>query len=251
MDQCHVRSDGWINFQKWTSTSGPINAVCLLRTWSASQSDTYGYRILNFRNFWMRIGYAKIFSDMDQERKNQYPLSSGCQRVTKKQFFTAMDRKAISERLETFFNEKNHIEMQNTQKTRKQHHKHGPQNGKSTVFTRILHNFQHIHKNIFYITVFGISYRFHICQHFAQNFSESRDFVRNVKHVFHTQTASEADRFRLTTKHWSTIFAEAGAGPGVGFLNENWTRSWSRSENLSFYMSRIIYFIKFKFSLNG
>jgi len=29
-------------------------------------------------------------------------------------FFTAMDRKAISERLETFFNEKNHIEMQNT-----------------------------------------------------------------------------------------------------------------------------------------
>jgi len=43
---------------------------------------------------------------MDQERKNQYPLSSGCQRVTKKQFFTAMDRKAISERLETFFNEK-------------------------------------------------------------------------------------------------------------------------------------------------
>jgi len=29
-------------------------------------------------------------------------------------FFTAMDRKAISERLETFSNEKYHIEMQNT-----------------------------------------------------------------------------------------------------------------------------------------
>jgi len=29
-------------------------------------------------------------------------------------FFTAMDRKATSERLETFFNKKNHIAMQNT-----------------------------------------------------------------------------------------------------------------------------------------
>jgi len=29
------------------------------------------------------------------------------------------------------------------------------------------------------------------------------------------------------------------AGPGVGFLNENRTRSWSRSENFSFYRSRI------------
>jgi len=49
----------------------------------------------------------------------------------------------------------------------------------------------------------------------------------------------------------STIFAEAGAGPGVGFLNENWTRSWNKSENFSFYRSRIINFIKFKLSLNG
>jgi len=37
----------------------------------------------------------------------------------------------------------------------------------------------------------------------------------------------------------STIFAEAGAGPGVGFLNKNRTRSWSRSENFSFCRSRI------------
>jgi len=43
-----------------------------------SQSNTDGYRILNFRNFRIRIGYgyAKIFSDMDQELKNQYPLTS-------------------------------------------------------------------------------------------------------------------------------------------------------------------------------
>ena len=47
-----------------------------------SHSDTDGYRILNFRNFRIRIGYgyAKIFSDMDQELKNQYPLTSGMQR---------------------------------------------------------------------------------------------------------------------------------------------------------------------------
>ena len=44
----------------------------------ALQSDTNGYRILNFRNFRIRIGYgyAKIILDMDQELKNQYPLTS-------------------------------------------------------------------------------------------------------------------------------------------------------------------------------
>jgi len=43
-----------------------------------SHSDTDGYRILNFRNFRIRIGYgyANIVSDMDQELKNQYPLTS-------------------------------------------------------------------------------------------------------------------------------------------------------------------------------
>jgi len=37
-----------------------------------------GYRILNFRNFRIKVGYgyANIFSDMDQELKNQYPLTS-------------------------------------------------------------------------------------------------------------------------------------------------------------------------------
>jgi len=37
-----------------------------------------GYRMLNFRNFRIRIGYgyARIFSDMGQELKNQYPLTS-------------------------------------------------------------------------------------------------------------------------------------------------------------------------------
>jgi len=48
-----------------------------------------------------------------------------------------------------------------------------------------------------------------------------------------------------------TIFAEAGAGPGVRFLNVKRTRSWSRSKNFSFFRSRIIYFIKFQLSLNG
>jgi len=46
-----------------------------------------------------------------------------------------------------------------------------------------------------------------------------------------------------------TNFAEVAAGPGVGFLYENRTQSWS--ENLSFYRSRIIDFIKFKLSLNN
>ena len=49
----------------------------------------------------------------------------------------------------------------------------------------------------------------------------------------------------------STNFSKAGAGPGVGFLNENKTRNWSRSENFSFYRSWMINFIKFNFSLNG
>jgi len=37
-----------------------------------------GYQILNFTNFPIRIGYgySKNLSDMDQELKNQYPLTS-------------------------------------------------------------------------------------------------------------------------------------------------------------------------------
>ena len=43
-----------------------------------------GFRILNFRNFWIRIGYGytKNLSDMDQESKNQYPLTSGALQCT-------------------------------------------------------------------------------------------------------------------------------------------------------------------------
>jgi len=52
-------------------------------------------------------------------------------------------------------------------------------------------------------------------------------------------------RSRSGLRKQSTIFAEAGAGPGGGFLNENRSRSWS--ENFSFCRSRIINFIKFNF----
>jgi len=55
------------------------------------------------------------------------------------------------------------------------------------------------HEHIFYITIFGISYRFNIYQNFEQHFSESRDFLQNVKHAHYGQTASEEDRSQLTT----------------------------------------------------
>jgi len=58
--------------------------------------------------------------------------------------------------------------------------------------------FRTTHEHIFYITVFGISYRFHICQNVEQHFSGSRDFVQNVNHAHYAQTAFEADRSRLT-----------------------------------------------------
>ena len=56
----------------------PMTTACLLRIWPVLHLDTDGYRILNFKNFWIRIGYgyAKNLSDMDQELKNQYPLTS-------------------------------------------------------------------------------------------------------------------------------------------------------------------------------
>jgi len=52
---------------------------------------------------------------------------------------------------------------------------------------------------MFYITVFGISYKFHICQNFEEHFSASRDFVQNVKHALYPQRASEVDTYQLTT----------------------------------------------------
>jgi len=42
----------------------------------------------------------------------------------------------------------------------------------------------------------------------------------------------------------SAIFAEVGAGLGVGFLNEIRSRSWNRRENFSFHRSRMFNFIK-------
>jgi len=53
---------------------------------------------------------SRIYEWMRASSKN-FKLSRG-DKVTI--CFTAMDRKAISETLETFFNGKNHIEMQNT-----------------------------------------------------------------------------------------------------------------------------------------
>jgi len=55
----------------------------------------------------------------------------------------------------------------------------------------ILTTFRTTHEHIFYITAFGISYRYHFCQNFEQQFSESRDFVQNVKYAFYPQTTSK------------------------------------------------------------
>jgi len=52
---------------------------CLFASYlTEPHSDTDGYRILNFRNFRIRIGYgySKNSLDMNQELKNQYPLIS-------------------------------------------------------------------------------------------------------------------------------------------------------------------------------
>jgi len=54
-------------------------------------------------------------------------------------------------------------------------------------------------EHISHIIVFGISFRFRICQNFMQHFSESRDFVQNVKHAHYPKTASEGGRSRRTT----------------------------------------------------
>ena len=45
--------------------------------------NTDEYRMLNFRNFRIRIGYghSKNLSDIDQELKNQHPLTSGAHSV--------------------------------------------------------------------------------------------------------------------------------------------------------------------------
>jgi len=98
-----------------------------------------------------------------------------------------------------FQRKKTHWNAKNISKTRKQHHKHGPTTSKSTVFTPILHNFQHnprahilYHRLWYFIQIPYLS-------NFEQHFSGSREFVQNEKHALYAQTASEADRSRLTT----------------------------------------------------
>ena len=111
-----------------------------------------------------------------------------------------MDSKATSERLETFFNEKNHIEMQNTPPKQENNNISMDHKTENQPFLPQFYTFfRTTHEHLFYITVFGISYRFHICQKFEKHFSGSRDFVRNAKHAFYAQTTSEADISRLTT----------------------------------------------------
>ena len=75
------------------------------------------------------------------------------------------------------------------------------------------------------------------------------DYQATLMQVMHTAEVITDPECRSKFRKESTIFAEAGPGPGVKFLNENRTRS--RSENFSFYRSRIIDFIKFKLPLNG
>jgi len=100
-------------------------------------------------------------------------------------FFTAMGKETISKRLETLFNKTNHITMQNTPPKQENNttimaHKTENRSFLPQFYTTCLTT----HEHTFYITVFGISYRFHFGQNFEQQFSESRDFVQNVKHAF-------------------------------------------------------------------
>jgi len=110
--------------------------------------------------------------------------------VIKKQYFSLQWKGKQYQKGWKPFSTKKHIEMQKSiigmaQKTENQ---------------PLLHQFYTIfrttHEHIFCITVFGISYRFHICQISSNNF---RDFVKNANHALYAQTASEADRSRLTT----------------------------------------------------
>jgi len=59
--------------------------------------------------------------------------------------------------------------------------------------------------------------------------------VRSPKEAT-AEVITEPER-RSGLRKESTIFAEAEAGSGVGIFDEN--RSWTRSENFSFYRSRI------------
>ena len=100
---------------------------------------------------------------------------------TKKEtiFFTAMDKETITKRLETLFNETNHNAMQNTPPKQENNttimaHKTENQPFLPQFYT----TFRTTHEQIFYITIFGISCRFYICQNFEQHFRIEQHFKR-------------------------------------------------------------------------
>jgi len=90
----------------------------------------------------------------------------------------------------------------------------------------------------------------HVCSLHVSGLDTDESHYNQSRRWSRSEVITEPECWSRLRKEF-TIFSEAGAGPGVGFLNENRTRSWSRSDNFSFCRSRIINFMKFKFSLNG
>jgi len=90
-----------------------------------------------------------------------------------------MDKETITKRLETLFNETNHNAMQNTPPKQENNttimaHKTENQPFLPQFYT----TFRTTHEQIFYITIFGISCRFYICQNFEQHFRIEQHFKR-------------------------------------------------------------------------
>jgi len=82
---------------------------------------------------------------------------SNCQGFLKKLYFSLQwTGKQCQKGWKPFPTKKSHSNGKHTSKTRKQHHKHDPQNRKSTVFTPILHNFTHNPRP--YISYHSLSY---------------------------------------------------------------------------------------------
>jgi len=77
--------------------------------------------------------------------------------------------------LENLFNETNHTAMQNTppkQENNTTITAHKTEN--KQFLPQFYTTFRTSHVNISYITILGISYRFHSCQNFEQHSSESQ-----------------------------------------------------------------------------
>jgi len=124
-----------------------------------------------------------------------------CQGLLKKQYFSLQWRgRQCQKGWKPFPTKKKHIEMPNKPPKQENNIISTAQITKNQPFLpQFYTTVRTTHEHIFYITVFGISYRFHICQNFEQHFSGSRDFGQKIKHPHYSQTASEADRSRLTT----------------------------------------------------